>query len=105
MLGVTGAVRAGGFGFCAMDGETIAGWCTAEYVSEGQCGIGIETIEAYQGRGVATALAGAFVDQCGERGITAHWDSWAANTPSVKVAARVGFTRVEEYAVYLGRWE
>jgi hypothetical protein len=36
--------RKTGFGFCVHDGESIACWCTAEYVSAGQCGIGIETV-------------------------------------------------------------
>ena len=50
-----------GFGFTMLDGTSVVCWCTAEYVSEGKCGIGIETIEAYQGRGIATAVAGEFV--------------------------------------------
>ena len=29
-----------------LDGSRIAAWCTAEYVSRGMCGIGIETIES-----------------------------------------------------------
>ena len=37
-----------GFGFTMLDGASVVCWCTAEYVSEGKCGIGIETIEAYQ---------------------------------------------------------
>ncbi|HEU5391962.1 MAG TPA: GNAT family N-acetyltransferase [Streptosporangiaceae bacterium] len=36
--------RRAGFGFCAHDRATIVCWCTAEYVSGRQCGIGIETV-------------------------------------------------------------
>lgn len=93
--------RRAGFGFCAHDGENIVCWCTAEYVSDGRCGIGIETIPAYRGRGVATLTASAFVEHCAARGITPHWDSWSGNGPSVAVAEKVGFHKVETYSVFV----
>lgn len=93
-----------GFGFCAHDDETIVGWCTAEYVSGVQCGVGIETVEEYQRRGIATATASAFAEYCLERGITAHWDAWQWNTPSVATAEKVGFVKVEDYAIYFAEF-
>lgn len=96
--------RARGFGCCIHDAQTIAGWCTAEYVSAGQCGIGIETVEAYSRRGFATLTASAFVAECAARGLTPHWDSWRRNTPSVRVAEKVGFTKLVDYAVYFGTY-
>jgi len=93
-----------GLGFCAATDDTIVGWCTAEYVSGDQCGIGIETIEAYGRRGIATLCASAFVDACATRGIIPHWDSWKANTPSVAVAEKVGFQEVQAYSVFFGSW-
>ena len=90
-----------GFGFCAHDGETIVCWCTAEYVSNGRCGIGIETVPGYRGRGVATLTASAFVDHCAARDITPHWDSWSSNAPSVAVAQKVGFREVETYSTFV----
>ena len=95
------AFRRAGFGFCAHDGETIVCWCTAEYVSDGQCGIGIETVPGYRGQGVATLTASAFVDHCAARRITPHWDSWSGNLPSVAVAEKVGFSKVETYSVFV----
>lgn len=89
-----------GFGFCAHDAETIVGWCTAEYVSEGQCGIGIETVETHQRQGLATLVASAFAEHCLEHGISAHWDAWQRNTPSVATAEKVGFVKVEDYTIY-----
>lgn len=108
--------RARGFGYCIHDTQAIAGWCTSEYVSKGtdlfgneyvsgdQCGIGIETVEEYQRRGFATLTASAFVEHCRECGITPHWDSWLRNMPSVRVAEKVGFRKIEDYAVYLGTY-
>lgn len=93
--------RSVGFGFCAHDGELIVCWCTAEYVSDGRCGIGIETVSAYRGLGVATLTASAFVEYCAAGGIRPHWDSWSGNAPSVAVAEKVGFRKVETYEVFV----
>lgn len=90
-----------GFGFCLLRETELVCWCTAEYVSAGQCGVGIETVEAYQGQGLASAAAQAFVAQVQAQGITAHWDSWQANLPSVAVARKVGFRHVQDYSVHL----
>lgn len=91
-----------GFGFCALDKSgAIAGWCTAEYVGNHVCGVGIETIEEHQGKGVGTTVAGAFVQHCCVDGWTAHWDSWQSNTPSVRVAEKIGFRKVTDYAVQI----
>ena len=98
------AFQQNGFGFCAASNDTIVGWCTAEYMSGDQCGIGIETIEAYGRRGIATLCASAFVDACATRGIIPHWDSWKANLPSVAVAEKVGFQKVQTYSVFFGSW-
>ena len=42
-----------GFGYCALEKNDITCWCTAEYVSKKYCGIGIETIENFQSKGIA----------------------------------------------------
>jgi hypothetical protein len=91
-----------GFGTCVVsDSDGIVSWCTSEYVSTGVCGIGIETLEAYQGRGLATAAARAFVQEGISRGWHLHWDSWLANTPSVRIAEKVGFQKRTDYTVSL----
>jgi RimJ/RimL family protein N-acetyltransferase len=72
-------------------------WCIAEYVSDGRCGMGIETIPQYQNRGLATLAARAVAAECDARNITAHWDSWKDNHPSVRVAEKLGFELVGDY--------
>ena len=91
-----------GFGFCLTNVDAIAGWCTAEYVSANQCGIGIETIEAFQNRGFATLMASAFVEYCAAHRIAPHWDAAQSNTPSLAVARKVGLTKILDYDVSLG---
>ncbi len=89
-----------GFGYCIVD-ETagIVSGCTAEYVSAGICGVGIETLEAYQRQGLATAAATAFLEYAGRLGWQVNWDSWLNNIPSIRVAEKVGFQKVTEYQV------
>jgi len=53
-----------GFGCCAIMDENIISWCTAEYISKSYCGIGIETIEEHEGKGVATIILNEFLKRC-----------------------------------------
>ena len=94
-----------GFGYCLLRENEIVTWCTAEYVSAGKCGIGIETAVEHMRRGFGTITASAFVEHAASKGITPHWDSWKMNLPSVAVAHKVGFRLISEYAVYTGRFQ
>ena len=93
---------ANGFGFCSVYHDEIVCWCTAEYVSDTMCGIGIETVRKYQNQGYATVTTSAFVEHCISMNITPHWDCWSDNIPSVKVAEKVGFTNLLQYTAYSG---
>ena len=93
-----------GFGFCLLCGDEIVTWCTAEYVSPGKCGVGIETAVKHMRRGFATLAASALVEHAVAQGITPHWDSWKANLPSLAVARKVGFRPISEYVVFTGRF-
>ncbi len=93
-----------GFGYWVREGKNIAGWCTVEQVSADRCGLGVETIESYQGRGLATLTAAACTAECLRRKMTPHWDSWARNTPSVRVAEKLGYRLMQHYRTYLGQF-
>lgn len=90
-----------GFGTCAVVDGVLAGFCTAEYVSEGRCGIGIATVPEQRRKGYALAMTRAFLAECGRRGITPYWDCRADNEGSVRTAQRAGFDRVAGYTVLL----
>jgi RimJ/RimL family protein N-acetyltransferase len=92
-----------GFGFCALrnEGEIVC-WCTGEYAGGRHIGIGIETVGEWRGRSLATLTASAFVEHCLSEGIEAHWDCWAHNLPSIRVAEKVGFRKVLDYDVKQG---
>lgn len=93
------------FGFCAQDGHQLVAWCLAEYHAQGRYELGIETIDAYQRKGIATQLADAVVRQAFAQGATEiGWHCWAANRPSVATAVKLGFEKVLDYPVWYGHY-
>ena len=92
-----------GFGYVALLADTIVCWCTAEYVSECMCGIGIETVPEFQNKGIATATAAHFVDECLRRRIVPHWECDGQNVGSMRVAEKIGFVLHSETVVWGGR--
>ena len=91
-----------GFGFTLLSESSVICWCTAEYVSEGKCGIGIETIEEYEGKGFATTVASEFVKHSLSLGVEPYWDCWLSNKASIRVAEKVGFEKAYGYNVAIG---
>jgi GNAT superfamily N-acetyltransferase len=86
-----------GFGFCVVEGETIASWCLSDCVSGHRCEIGIHTDERYRRRGLATCAVAATVEHCLGSGLTEiGWHCGSANTPSLAVAQAIGFEKVAE---------
>lgn len=93
-----------GFGYCAIKGDMIIGWCTSEYMSKKACGIGIETAKDFQGQGVASSLTECLLNKCFKLNLIPHWDSWKQNIPSVKVAEKTGFKEIMNYKVLFIRF-
>ena len=93
-----------GFGTAAVIDASIICWCTAEYVSKNKCGIGIEVIDEFQNKGIATATAAHFLEYCMNQNIVAHWECDKDNIGSVRVAEKVGFERIEETAFWNGQF-
>lgn len=86
------------FGTCALAEAAIAGMCTSEYNTGTRVEVGINTMEAYQRKGVASALLWAFAQTAFARGVTGiGWHCWSGNAPSVGTALRNGFRFVREY--------
>lgn len=44
-------------------------------------------------------MALKYVKESAKRNLIPHWDAWADNLPSVRVAEKIGFDKVEEYEV------
>lgn len=93
-----------GFGVAAVRAGTVACWCTAEYVGAAHCGLGIETAEAYQRQGLATAAAARCVAHSLRLGREPHWECDSQNHASIRVAEKTGFTRVQTTPFWIGRF-
>ena len=87
-----------GFGFCALEGDTIAANCMADCVVGAKCEVGIRTEMGYRRRGLAALLAAAAVEHCLASGITTiGWHCQQTNAGSIAVAQKVGFVVDGEY--------
>jgi GNAT superfamily N-acetyltransferase len=93
-----------GFGTAAVLDARIICWCTAEYVSKGNCGIGIEVIDEFQNKGIATATATHFLELCMNQSIVPHWECNKDNIGSVRVAEKIGFEKPEETVIWNGKF-
>ncbi|MBM7843599.1 GNAT family N-acetyltransferase [Herpetosiphon giganteus] len=81
---------ANGLGLAICVEQTIVAWCTAEYLSAQRCGLGIETLEAYQKQGLGFHLASAMLAACRQRGLQAHWECSSKNLASYRLAQKLG---------------
>ncbi len=77
--------------------------CSAAFVARGRVEIGIKTETAYRRRGFGLLTASAMVEACLTEGLEPHWECFWDNTPSVKLAERLGFERVADTPIYY--WE
>lgn len=89
------------FGWVVMDGERPVASCSACAIG-GPAGERIEaeteigTDEAYRRRGLATAAALRFIDECRGRGLTPAWTCAAGNEASARLARSLGFMEFRE---------
>ena len=93
-----------GFGTAAVLDASIICWCMAEYVSKSKCGMGIEVIDEFQNKGIATATAAHVLEHCLNQNIVAHWECDKDNIGSVRVAEKVGFEKIEETVFWYGQF-
>jgi RimJ/RimL family protein N-acetyltransferase len=90
------------FGVCLLRDEEVLGWCLSEYNCGDRCEVGIETVEAYRKRRLATVMASALIEHAISRGIShIGWHCFADNVASAATAMRVGFRKANDYSVYL----
>ena len=87
-----------GFGICEK-GKIIASAFSA-VIGDGELDIGLETEEAYRGRGLGTHTALAMLGYCQKEGLTPVWGCAMQNEGSRRTAERVGFSLSDQHAVY-----
>ncbi|NJN16783.1 MAG: GNAT family N-acetyltransferase [Oscillochloris sp.] len=93
-----------GFGVAACLPGEIIGWCTAEYVSPGHCGVGVATAAEFQRRGVGSAMAARFLEECRRRDMQVLWEAASSNSASCRLAARVGLVCSDEERTWQGQF-
>lgn len=93
-----------GFGVALVTNGRVCGFCTAEYVSEKECAIGIAVEKEHRLQGHAARMTAYFVKECAKRGLAPYWECWKNNVPSVRTAERAGFELLAEYPVLLAEF-
>ncbi|MEH7384651.1 GNAT family N-acetyltransferase [Bacillus sp. JJ1521] len=90
-----------GFGYAVVQGSTVIGTCLSVFVSKNEYEIGINTYEpSHRGKGLATAMASAFIKECLSRGGNPHWTTESFRKDSIVIAKKIGFEELKNYPVY-----
>jgi RimJ/RimL family protein N-acetyltransferase len=77
--------------------------CSAAFVARGRVEIGIKTEAPHRRRGFGLLTASAMIEACLMEGLEPHWECFSDNTPSVRLAERLGFEQVADIPIYY--WE
>lgn len=90
-----------GFGYAVVHESTVIGTCLSVFVSSNEYEIGINTYDTnHRGKGLATAMARAFIEECLRRDVTPHWTTESFRKDSIAIAKKLGFEQLEHYPVY-----
>ncbi|TFF91924.1 GNAT family N-acetyltransferase, partial [Candidatus Thorarchaeota archaeon] len=90
-----------GFGTCVVHENAIVSYSLADCVHGDECEIGIQTIEAFRRRGLATVTAAANVEAALKKGFRlVGWHTHDYNEASQKTAEKVGFVLERRYTQY-----
>jgi len=80
-----------GYGFAVLHGDEVVSRCHTVVVGDGRAEISIETTEPYRRQGLGGLAACAFIEHSLEQGTRPVWSCWSTNTPSVRMAQKLGF--------------
>ncbi|MGN4722355.1 GNAT family N-acetyltransferase [Bacillus cereus group sp. MYBK15-3] len=90
-----------GFGFCIEQGGMIIAECVSIFRGNSFAEIDIATHKAYQGKGLAQAVATRFIEHCMQSDIIPSWDCYVDNIPSRKLASKLSFYHPIEYSLFV----
>ncbi|TPV43645.1 GNAT family N-acetyltransferase [Bacillus dicomae] len=90
-----------GFGFYIEQDGMIVAECVSIFSGNGFAEIDIVTHKAYQGKGLAQAVAKRFIEHCMQNDITPCWDCYVDNISSRKLANKLSFHNPVEYSLFV----
>jgi len=93
-FGGPGPLLTHGIAACAIVSGRIVCFAHTYARSERHADIGVATVEAWRGRGFGTAAASLVARRVQEAGQTPVWSAGEDNAASLRVAQKIGFTRV-----------
>jgi len=84
------------FGFCLLQGEEIASFCYSIFLGGGEAEVDIKTNEKFQGKGLASIVAAAFIMECFQKGLVPNWATWPYREASIALAHKLGFEEIDD---------
>ena len=88
------------FGFCLLREDQVVSEYVSIFVGKGEAEIDIHTHENYQGGGLATLTASAFIEACLSRGLRPNWACWLERRASWALAKKLGFEEKPDVPVH-----
>jgi GNAT superfamily N-acetyltransferase len=75
-------------------------FCYAGSRTESLWDISIDTLARYRNRGYAALCVAFLIEHFRHQGLAPVWGAWESNVPSMKLAAKLGFTPVDQLVVF-----
>lgn len=69
-------------------------------VVDGQIEVGVQTHESHRQKGYAFVTCAHLIHECERLGYQTYWNCNGANTPSVKLAQKLGYQSAQEYTLF-----
>lgn len=85
-----------GFGHAIIHQGKPVSFCWVCTLGGGHANVGVWTLDDYRHKGLALLTSAAYVQECLERKLVAVWDAGAANHPSLKLAEKLGYTKLKD---------
>jgi GNAT acetyltransferase len=89
-----------GVGFCLFYGNKLAATSFSSFLAPGKLELGIETVPAFRGMGLAARVCSILIDYCLENNLEPLWACRLENTSSYLLAKKLGLVVTKEMAYY-----
>jgi RimJ/RimL family protein N-acetyltransferase len=84
----------------SMEGGAIAAYCFAGWKASGYADLCVLTLPAFRGRGHASTCCATLISHLRESGVAAQWVTLSSNRPSLRLARRLGFKRLQSLLLF-----